>query len=124
MAQILIIDDEDLFRKSVVRMLERAGHSVTEACDGAEGIAAYRESPADLVIADILMPNKEGIETITELRQIRDDVKIIVMSGGGQIRAEYYLEVADRLGASAVIRKPFNAKDLDRAVRMCLGADG
>ena len=124
MARILIIDDEDLDRMTLSQILEGDGHTVTEATDGEEGIAALRETPVDVVITDILMPNKEGIETIKELRQIAPDVKIIAISGGGRMQNANYLDVAQKLGANAVLKKPFEPQVLRDTVNACLETDG
>jgi CheY-like chemotaxis protein len=82
MARILVIDDERIIRTIVKHALEEDGHEVIEAGDGEEGIQLYRKNPTDLVVTDIIMPRKEGIETIKELRRNYPDIKIIAMSGG------------------------------------------
>jgi CheY-like chemotaxis protein len=84
MLRILIIDDEDQFRSMLRRVLERASYEVVEAQDGNEGIQRCREAPMDLIITDILMPGKEGLETIMDLRREFSQVKIIAISGGGR----------------------------------------
>jgi len=91
MAQILIIDDEATIRDLLVKILEREGYKTITAADGKEGIRIFRENPADLIITDLIMPEKEGIETIMELRRDFRDVKVIAMSGGGKIEPETYL---------------------------------
>jgi len=123
-ARILIIDDEELVRSMLSQVLEFDGHTVMEAPDGEKGLAAYREFPADIVITDILMPRKEGIETIRELRRIDPNVKIIAMSGGGRIRNANFLDIAQKLGASAVLKKPFEMQALRDAVNACLETAG
>lgn len=120
MARVLIIDDEEFVRITVSQMLERDGHTVLEAADGEMGLEVLRETRVDLVITDILMPNKEGIETILDLREIYPDIKIIAISGGGRIKATTYLDMAKRLGADAVLKKPFEMKELLDAVTACL----
>ncbi len=124
MARILIIDDEDLIRVTLTQTLQNDGHAVTEASDGQKGISAFRELPADVVITDILMPNKEGIETIIELRRINPNVKIIAMSGGGRTRTSNFLDVARSLGATAVLKKPFEMQVLRDTVNTCLEPTG
>ena len=84
MARILIIDDEPNMRSMLRRMLHKAGHQVSEAGDGAEGIDSYERDPPDLVITDILMPKKEGIETIIALHRADPDLPVIAISGGGR----------------------------------------
>jgi len=101
-------------------MLEREGYEILEAPDGAEGIKIYREEPTDIVITDILMEGKEGIETIRELKKDFPDVKIIAISGGGRIEPESYLNMAQKFGALQTLTKPFDRKELLEAVRKLL----
>jgi len=88
MARILVIDDDIQILEMLGQTLEREGYEVVDALDGKEGMRLYREAPTDLVITDIVMPEKEGVETIMELKRDFPDVKIIAMSGGGQINSE------------------------------------
>ena len=120
MSLILVIDDDDQIREMLRRMLERDGHEVVEAADGDEGISLYRERRADLIILDIVMPKKEGIETIMDLRIEFPDVKIIAISGGGSIGPETYLDIAKGFGAMRVFTKPFEIKELLAAIRELL----
>jgi DNA-binding response OmpR family regulator len=122
LARILIIDDEELLRETIAQVLDDAGFDTRAASDGEEGIAEFRKSPSDLVITDILMPTKEGIETIRELRRLSSGVKIIAMSGGGNLLKTSYLDVARQLGANVVLRKPFEMRALLDAVNNCLEA--
>ena len=116
MAHILVADDEAAVRDICRRLLEKAGHEVTEAGDGDIALKLYRQRPADLVIVDILMPGKEGLETITELRREFPDTRIIAISGGGMIGPDQYLHVARKLGADRVFEKPFYTQELLAAV--------
>ena len=120
MANILIIDDEELVRLTLRQMLEDAGHDVAEAADGREGIARYKERPADLVITDIIMPEKEGIETIIELQHHDPAIQIIAMSGGGRLRNLDFLNVAEKFGATRILAKPFEDEEFLEAVEDCL----
>lgn len=108
----LVIDDDELVRATVTSMLEAAGYEVLQAEDGQQGLKLFHKHPVDLVITDILMPFKEGIETILELRQRNQEVRIIAMTGGGSIGAMPILDAARRLGANAVLSKPFTKADL------------
>jgi CheY-like chemotaxis protein len=117
METILIIDDETPIRSMVRLILERAGYTVLEAQDGIEGIRVFREAPADLIITDLIMPNKDGIGMIIELKKDFPALKIIAMSGGGLNRPEGYLRGAQKLGAACTLSKPLNRNDLLRAVR-------
>jgi DNA-binding NtrC family response regulator len=112
MAKILIIDDDSQFRKMLRQILEKSGYTVSEADDGSKGINSFREAPTDLVITDIVMPDKEGIETIMEIRRMAPSIKIIAISGGGRIRADSYLDLACKLGATATFSKPVDRKKL------------
>ncbi len=102
-------------------MLKRAGHEVVEAPDGIEGIRLYREKQPHLVITDIVMPKKEGLETILDLRREDPQVKIIAISGGGRIGPESYLDIAEGFGANHILTKPFSNKELLEAIHDLLG---
>ena len=117
MACILIIDDDRQVREMLKKMLERNGYDVLAAKDGNEGLNVYRNSKVDLVITDILMPEKEGIQTIMELRRNFPDVKIIAMSGGGTVGPETYLAMARELGADRTLSKPFTMATLTGMVK-------
>jgi len=116
MARVLVIDDEPQIRSMLRMMLERAGHEVEEAPDGIEGIRIYRNNPVDLIISDLIMPNKDGIGMIIELKKEFPDVKIIAMSGGGLNKPEGYLEGAKKLGAQQTLTKPIDRDELLRTV--------
>ena len=120
MTRILIIDDESMIRDLLVNILEREGYETITASGGKDGIKIYRENPTDLIITDLLMPEKDGIETIMELRRDFQDVKIIAMSGGGKIDPETYLEIAKTMGAIKTIEKPFNLRELLKTVQELL----
>ena len=117
MASILIIDDDPQILVMLGQILEREGYEVVEASNGKEGLKLYRENPTDLVITDLIMPEKEGIETIMELRRNFQDVKIIAISGGGQIDAEQYLSMAQKLGVEKTFAKPVVRAELLKVLR-------
>lgn len=117
MALILIIDDEPQIRSMLKLMLERDGYKVAEAPDGIEGIKIYRQTPADLIITDLIMPNKDGIGMIIELKKEFSDVKIIALSGGGLNKPEGYLKGAKKLGAACTLTKPIDREEMLRAVK-------
>jgi len=117
MERILIIDDEEQIRSMLRLMLERDGYEVVEAPDGIEGIKAYRRKPADLIITDLIMPNKDGIGMIIELQKEFPEVKIIAMSGGGLNKPEGYLQGAKKLGAACTLTKPIDREKMLRAVK-------
>jgi DNA-binding response OmpR family regulator len=120
MPHLLLIDDDELFRPMLRENLEQMGYTVTEARNGQEGLEKYASAPADLVLTDIIMPDKEGIETIVELRKKWPGVKIIAMSGGGRLTAASYLNVAQKLGAGCVLSKPFSTDELSAAINKLL----
>jgi CheY-like chemotaxis protein len=120
MARILIIDDEPQIRSMLRLMLERVGYEIAEAPDGIEGIRRYRENPADLIITDLIMPNKDGIGMIIDLKKEFPKVKIIAMSGGGVNRPEGYLDGAKKLGATRTLTKPIDRDEMLKAVKETL----
>ena len=122
MAKILIIDDYSEFRAMLRAMLENAGYNdIEEASNGRDGVKFFRQHPFDLVLTDIVMPDKEGLEMITELTRDFPRIKIIAMSGGGRIGPQSYLEMAKLLGASRTMAKPFKKSDLIDAVKGLIG---
>jgi len=121
MSKILVIDDDKNIRSLLRDFLERDGYEVMEAENGKVGLKLFRENGADLVITDLIMPEKEGMETIRELRRDFSDVKIIAISGGGTIGPETYLQMARKMGADRVFEKPFNLKEMSEAIRELMG---
>lgn len=121
MPRILVIDDEAPVRTLFQMTLERAGYEVAVASDGKEGMESHRECPADVIITDIVMPEKEGLETIVELRRDFPEVKIIAISGGGRIGPDSYLDMAKSLGAHCAFAKPVNRDELLAALRELIG---
>ena len=112
MATILIVDDEAQFRKMLRQMLERAGHAVIEAANGKEAESLYRRFQPGLVITDIFMPEKEGLETIMEIKHEFPEARIIAMSGGGREGDDLFLRHAEQFGASETLKKPFERQEL------------
>ena len=110
--KILIVEDDPQVRNSTAQILERAGYDICQAEDGEIGLSTFREEKPDIVILDIIMPNKEGIEIIPELRTIRPSSKILAISGGGRSNAQDYLTLADVIGADATLAKPFERVEL------------
>jgi DNA-binding response OmpR family regulator len=120
MSHILVIDDDIDLRVIMQEALQAAGYEVSMAADGAQGIALQRKQPASLLITDIFMPNKEGIETIRDFREEFPNVPIIAMSGGGKLKRQSSLFTAKALGAEVILRKPFKMSDLLRSVAALL----
>jgi DNA-binding response OmpR family regulator len=122
MAKILVIDDDSGFRRMIRMILTRMRHDIVEAQDGNEGIARFKAEQPDLVISDIVMPDKEGIQTILEIRALAPDARIIAMSGGGVSLGTSYLGAALKLGANLVLTKPFRPAELAAMVEQLLPA--
>ena len=120
MALILVIDDEDLVRTTVRLLLEKQGHQVIEAKNGNDGLRVLSGTKVDLVITDIIMPEKEGLETIMDIRTRNPGARIVAMSGGGRARNLDFLTVAKKLGAAHALRKPFTSAELLAAVNQVL----
>jgi len=116
-ATILVVDDEEGIRLLFRQTLEEAGYQVLVACDGGEALAVAHHCRIDLVVTDLVMPGKEGIETIQALRLEQPEIKIVAVSGafGGT-----FLQIAKRLGADATLKKPVSSSDLTATVRAVL----
>jgi CheY-like chemotaxis protein len=130
MSSILIIDDEAEVSHALRRVLERAGFEVTTCLSGAEGLEAFRKSPADVVITDIIMPKMNGVALMQSIRAHRPETRIIAISGGGNfgpldyqpeaITTSAYLAAATQAGANAVLTKPFDKEVLLETVHKVL----
>ncbi|MCK5575292.1 MAG: response regulator [Sphingomonadales bacterium] len=105
--KILLVDDDDLVRGVLSAMLEAGGYDVETASDGLEGLEMVEKVIPDLVITDVIMPFKEGIESIIEIKKLFPDMKIIAISGGDRFGKTSYLDIARKLGAAASLVKPF-----------------
>jgi CheY-like chemotaxis protein len=122
MASVLVIDDEPVTRTVVRAILESVGHTVSEADNGHTGLVMFYANSPDLVITDILMPGKDGIETIRELRATNPEAKIIALSGDVRFDGPGILTAAHLLGADEVLEKPFRDDELVRIVEKTLAA--
>lgn len=120
MARILVVDDEPGIRQVIVNALVHEGHIVHEAAHGGEGLALLEREPFDLVILDIYMPTKDGLETLRMLRMSKPALKILAMSGVGQIGKFEPLKIAEKLGADCVLEKPFDIEQLSQMVLSCV----
>lgn len=120
MAHILIVDDDSEIQRTLGRILIREGYTISLASNGIEAIRSMTEQPADLVIMDILMPQKNGNEAIIEIKSKYLDVKVIAISGGGIGGPEFYLRFAKQVGADKTINKPFNPERLIGYIRELL----
>lgn len=115
MARILVIEDDELLRKVLVKTLTQAGHSVVQAADGAQGLDMFQANPIDLVITDLIMPVREGVETIMALKRKIPELPVIAMSGGVS-NAQLYLDIASKVGADKILPKPFTSDQLLGAI--------
>jgi YesN/AraC family two-component response regulator len=122
MAKILLIEDEPGVRETLAAAVESKGHTAVVATNGREGLEKYGQDAFDLVITDIIMPEKEGIETIKELRKLNPNVKIVAISGGGRTGNMDFLKIAKSLGAMQTITKPIRLKAFNDILNECLGA--
>lgn len=121
MARILVVDDEDSIRSLLTEVLSGAGYETFTAADGKEALSALEQHRIDLIMTDIIMPDMEGIEFINKVkRQKKLPVKIIAMSGSGNTRADTYLNLALKMGADAILGKPFSLNEVLETVKALL----
>ncbi len=119
---ILLIDDDDLYREAVQMMLESFGFDVITARNGMEGVESFGKHDVKLVITDILMPEKDGLEVIQELRRKNKNISIVAISGGSRnLAADFNNKLAETFGATTTLKKPFLKKDLYQIVQPIMG---
>jgi two-component system chemotaxis response regulator CheY len=122
MSSVLVIDDDPAICLVIQQVLQRRGFEVSTAGDGQSGLQRFAELNPDLVIVDILMPGKEGIATILEMREAQPDARILAMTGGGSFAANEVLRIAELVGADNSLKKPFAPTELVATVERCLVA--
>ncbi|MGE3335986.1 MAG: response regulator [Rhodospirillaceae bacterium] len=120
MAKILLIEDDALVADAVQTVLRKAGYTVVTIPNGAVALAKLEGERPDLILTDILMPEKEGIETIRDIRARDQQVPIVVYSGGGMMKNFEFLNMAVKLGANDALRKPFANEELLAVVKRAL----
>lgn len=120
MASILVIDDDPAILRSLRKVLESAGHEVTEAPDGMKALRWFAGRPTDLVLTDIYMPEMDGLELTMRLREAFPEVRVLAMSGGGFIDKGQILKAAEILGARQILEKPFTPDQVLEAVERAL----
>ncbi|MFP4381716.1 MAG: response regulator [Candidatus Sumerlaeia bacterium] len=123
MARILVIDDEEQLRGMLRELFEKMGHTVVEAENGDVGVQEYRKQPADVVITDIVMPEKSGIGSILSLKREYPDVKMIAISGHSRVGDKDLLDLARELGAEYAMTKPFKMAEIADCVNKLLEED-
>lgn len=121
MAKLLIADDDPEVLRFLDKILTLEGHEVKTARDGEDAVKKARAGKFDLIITDIIMPKKEGIETIIELKEMNPGIKIIAISGGGRKGRMDFLRMAEMVGASEILAKPFQPQELLAKINTCLG---
>ena len=118
--KILLVDDEEAIRKMIRAVLGNELYEYGEATNGLEAQAVLEKQHFDLIITDVIMPDCDGIELVIAIRRKQPDIKVIVMSGGGRVRAGHYLDLAGKLGAAKVFEKPFDTAALRQTVKELL----
>lgn len=119
--RVLVVDDCADLRSSLKKLLELMGYEVETARHGAAALALQRERSAGVVITDIFMPEMDGLETITRFKSGWPEVRVIAMSGGGEMAKNSYLQTALHIGADAMLRKPFDLQTLLNVLSLVTG---
>lgn len=120
MHTVLIIDDDPGIRKVLHRVLEKQGIDVIEAENGDDGVARFREKCPDAVVIDVIMPEKDGLTAIREIKKLNPEAKVIAMSGGLVLTPDTYLEEARETGADFILTKPIDREQLLSTIRRLL----
>jgi DNA-binding response OmpR family regulator len=111
-AKVLVVDDDDAVRELIKALLEQSGYEVRDAADGEIALTLLKAEPADIVLLDILMPRKEGLETLIELKQHFPKMTVFAMSASGARKGHDFLTIASKFGADGVLQKPFSPDEL------------
>ncbi len=120
MQSILVIDDQPDLRSTLQLVLAGAGYDVSTAANGREAGSLLAQRSFDLVITDVIMPQRDGLEVMMDLRKTKPGLPVIVMTGGGHLQAGYYLKLARDLGAKGILQKPFTNEQLLMTVALAL----
>ncbi len=124
MARILLADDDPLVHKTLREVLASAGHDVMDASNGIEAVSLALAHDFDVIVADVIMPGKAGLEVIAEIKAAKPGARIVAISGGGRIRNLEVLKIARRIGAVLVLAKPFTPNELIETVDRALALPG
>jgi DNA-binding response OmpR family regulator len=122
MPRILIVEDDDELAGFLSEKLQERGYEIVTAPDGVQALKTLETQSFDLVLTDIVLPEKEGVQTIREIKQINPNLPIVAMSGGGIGSSNLYLDLARFAGASRTIPKPFTIGELLAVIEDVLGA--
>jgi two-component system, chemotaxis family, chemotaxis protein CheY len=122
MTRVLVVEDDTAIRRLLQVAFERAGYEVSCADDGRKAIRLFGAAPPDVVVTDLVMPEFDGIETIVALRRIAPAVPIVAISGAAALRDVDLLRMAQQLGASATLQKPFAPAELVALVGTLVGS--
>lgn len=120
MANILLVEDDELGRYAIAKVLRKAGYVVAEAVDGEGAMQSIKKNLPDILITDVVLPNYDGLSLLADVRKMSASLPILVISGGGSNYGTDYLTFAEGLGANAVLKKPFLNSDLLNKVQAVL----
>ena len=120
--KILVIDDDDVIRLTIESALKKRGFEIITAENGNVGLELFKKERPRIVITDMLMPNKEGLETIIEIRALKTNTKIIAMSGGGSTQNMTFLQLAEKVGADQLLSKPVKPDQLLAVIESLLNS--
>ena len=122
MTSVLLIDDDVEIRELLHQVLVSLGYDARTTETGAQGLDAFRASPADVVLLDMFMPDRDGLETLRDLRRINPNVRVIAMTGGGTYKNVGILKPALLLGARKLLYKPVTPTELRDAIEEVMAA--
>ena len=117
---VLVVDDDDIFRGFLCTVLRKAGYQIFETGNGTKAVALFREHRPDLVLTDLLMPGRDGMEVLRDIRAIDPEARVIIISGGGDVVPVGFLDLAPKMGAAATLTKPFDHRQLLAVVQKVL----
>ena len=120
MAKILVVEDDEPCRKLIKRLLEREGHDVKESSDGVRGLQLLQSESFNIIISDLIIPTKEGFDVIHELKKMKSETKIIIITSEGKMQTDDTLQKTKLHGADQVIKIPFTALEFNDAIRKSL----
>jgi CheY-like chemotaxis protein len=120
MPSVLVIDDQPELCRTIKAMLEKSGYQVSTAANGREAAGLIAGNTFDLVLTDVIMPQRDGLQVIMDVRKTNPELPVIVMTGVGDVQGDYYLQLAADLGARGILHKPFSGQELLNLVAQAL----